>query len=144
MGLQAHYRVVFCGQITEEYDLNTTKRRMAEVFHLPAKKTERLFSGEGHVVKSNTTELLATEFAVKLIEIGCECYVELMPLENDISQQPGFVERRTSVRRLRFRRGPRLNAWVPDRRELPSRRREDMILLERDGDFPGNTVKKPH
>ncbi len=35
---QQLYQVVFGGHITDEYDLDTTKQRMAKVFHLDAKK----------------------------------------------------------------------------------------------------------
>ena len=137
----ALYRVVFSGLITEEYDLKTTKRRFAKVFRQDAKRTELLFSGE-HVIKSNVTEQVATDFAIKLMEIGCESYVELMPHGDDISQQPGFQERRLAVRRHRYRRDPRPGSIVPDRRLLPSRRRVDMILDAKGLDFPGKTVKK--
>ncbi|MDP7674780.1 MAG: hypothetical protein QGI31_08125 [Dehalococcoidia bacterium] len=107
------------------------------------KKTERLFSGNDYVIKSSVTEEAATDFTIKLLEIGCECSMDLMPFEGDISRQPDFVERRTSDRRRRFRRGPRPGAVIPDRRLKPSNRRIDLFLLERDGDFPGNTVKGP-
>ncbi len=84
------------------------------------------------------------EYAIKLAEIGCECYFErvLEPIEGEHSNDPDFVERRKSIRRLRYRRDPRPGAVVPDRRKLASRRAIDLQLLERDGDFPGNTVKK--
>ncbi len=131
------YRVVFSGQITEEFDLKTTRRRFAKAFRLDAKTTKRLFSHSDHVLRSNVTERAATDLAIKLMEIGCECYVELMPL---YSQQPGFRERRKSVRRLRYRRDPRPGSVV--RRRLPSRRRLDMIQFARGLDFPGSTVKK--
>ena len=66
-----------------------------------------------------------------------------MPFPDDISLQPGFVERRRGVRRLRFRRGPRPGAVIADRREVPSRRRYDLLMLKREGDFPGSSVKDP-
>lgn len=134
---QELYRVVFSGQITGEYDLKTTKRRFAKAFRRDAKYTHRVFSGKTHAVKSNVTEQAATDFAIKLMEIGCECYVELMPL---YSQQAGFRERRKGVRRLLYRRDPRPGSVV--RRRLPSRRRLDMIQFARGLDFPGRTVKK--
>lgn len=139
---EALYRVVFSGLITEEYDLKTTKRRFAKVFRQDAKRTQLLFSGKEHAIKSNVTEQVATDFAIKLMEIGCECYVELMPLADDISQQPGFVERRLAVRRRQYRRDPRPGSIVPDRRLLLSRRRVDMILEAKGLDFPGKTVAK--
>lgn len=136
------YRVVFSGQITEEYDLKKTKRRFAKAFRQGAKRTERLFSGADHAIKSNVSEQAATKFAIKLLEIGCECYVERMPLAGDISQQPGFVERRSAVRRHFHRRDPRPGSIVPDRRLQCSRRREDKIRDAEGMDFPGISVKK--
>ena len=135
------YQVVFNGSITGEYELDETKSRFARLFKLDAKRTERLFSGDDYVLKRNVDEDTAMTYAMKVMEAGCECVVEMVPDEDDISLQPGFVERRKTIRRKRFRRGPRPGAIVPDRRELPSRRKIDMIMLEKHGDFPGNTVK---
>jgi len=137
------YQVVFSGQIAEEYDLDATKKNFARAFSLDGKKTERLFSGQEYVLKSNVTEEIASNFAMKLIEIGCECFVELMPFSNDVSQEPGFVEQRKSIRRHYYRRDPRSGSIVPDRRQLLSRRNIDVFLFKKDGDFPGNTIEKP-
>ena len=136
------YRVGFSGQITEEYDLKMTKRRFAKAFRLNAKMTERLFLATDQVIKSNVTEQAATDFAIKLLEIGCECYVEPMPLATDISQQPGFDEQRKSVRRRYYRRESRPGSIVPERRLLSSRRHIDMVLDAKGLEFPGNTVKR--
>ena len=136
------YRVVFSGQITEEYDLETTKSRFAKAFRQDAKKTERLFSGQDHAIKSNVSEQAATEFAIKLLEVGCECYVEHMPFAGDISQRPGFVDRRSGVRRHFYRRDPRPGSIVPDRRQECSRRRDDKMQDAKGLDFPGISVKK--
>ena len=80
------------------------------------------------------------EYAIKLAEIGCECYFERVvdAVVDDHSNDPDFVERRKSICRLRYRRDPRPGAVVPDRRKVPSRRDIDLKLLERDGDFPGD------
>ena len=80
--------------------------------------------------------------AIRIIETGCECEVEMIPDLDDISQQPGFVEHRKAVRRLRYRRDPRPGVIVPDRRDVSSRRKMDLVLLQRDGDFPGNSIAK--
>jgi len=135
-----NYRVVFAGDLTGEYELDATKRRFAKVFKLDESKVKRLFSGMEYTIKSELTEIQAMEFAMKLAEIGCECWTDLMPDPDDISQQPGFVERRKSYRRIQFRRGPRAGAIIPDRRLLLSRRKIDIILFDKDGNFPGNTV----
>ena len=118
---------------------------MAKTFKLDERRTERLFSGKDYVIKTGITEQGAMEYTVKLAEIDVECYfervVETIP-EEDHSNDPDFVERRKSIRRLRYRRDPRPGAVVPDRRKEPSRRNIDLMLPERDGDFPGNTTKK--
>jgi hypothetical protein len=94
------------------------------------------------VIKSNLPEDRAMSMAIRIIETGCECEVEMIPDSDDISQQPGFVEHRKAVRRLRYRRDPRPGVIVPDRRDVSSRRKMDLVLLQRDGDFPGNSIAK--
>ncbi len=131
------YQVVFSGRLTDEYDLTTTKRRFAKAFRLDAEKTDRLFSGKARAIKSNVSDQTATDFAIKLMEIGCECYVELMPPS---SEQPGLDEQRKAVRRRYNRRGSRPGAVV--RRRLPSRRGLDMIQDAKGLDFPGSSVEE--
>jgi hypothetical protein len=75
------------------------------------------------------------EFAVKLAEIGCETYIQVVPTaENQLE------EKRKTILRRRFRRGPRPGAIVPDRRLLVSRRAEDIEALTTKGNFPGMSV----
>ncbi len=140
MSEENNYRVVFAGDLTGEFDLDTTRRRFSKVFRLDKVKVERLFSGPEYSLKSELTEKQAMKYAMKLAEIGCECWIDLMPDPDDISLQPGFVERRKGQRRFLFRRGPRAGAIVPDRRLLRSRRKIDLILFDKHGDFPGNTI----
>lgn len=128
------FRVVFAGQITGDFSLTETKARFARAFKLTPAKTERFFSGRDVVLKSGMPESKAMDFAVRLAEIGCETYIETVPNE------PNFEERRSTIRRIRFRRGPRPGAIVPDRRKVPSRRADDIKMLQQTGDFPGNTV----
>jgi len=115
-------------------------RRFSKVFRLDEVKVHRLFSGLEYSLKTELTETRAMEFAIKLVEIGCECWIDLMPNPDDISQQSGFIERRKGQRRFQFRRGPRTGAVIPDRRMLRSRRKIDIFLFDKYGDFPGNTI----
>ena len=144
MSDEGDYRVVFNGVPTGEYDLPTTKARFTKAFKLDTKRTECLFTGKDYVIETGISEQTAMEYAIKLAEIGCECYFERVvdAVGDNHSHDPDFVERRKSIRRLRYRRDPRPGAVVPDRRKVPSRRDIDLKLLERDGDFPGNTVPK--
>lgn len=128
------FRVVFAGQTTGDYNLKQTKTRFAKAFRITPAKAERYFSGKEVVLRSNMTEARAMDFAVKLAEIGCETFIELVPTE------PNFEERRNTIRRIRFRRGPRPGAIIPDRRKTPSRRADDLKMLEEKGTFPGQTV----
>ncbi len=130
------YRVVFAGNLTGDYNLDRTKARFGKVFRLPAKRVDRIFNGREITLKSNMTEEKSMEFAVRLAEIGCETYIEIVPSDDD-----KYEEKRKTIRRIRFRRGPRPGAIVPDRRLLASRRAEDLTSLEKNGDFPGNTVR---
>lgn len=115
------FRVIFDGTMTGEFDEATTKKRFAKLFRLDAKRTAALFSGKEYVIKNNVTEALAMEFMIKVSEAGCECYVQEVPDEDE----PDFEEKRKlGERRLRYRRGPRPGAIVPDRR-LKIRRRKD-------------------
>ncbi len=123
---EALFRIVFNGVTTGEYDLETTKKRFQKLFRLQAPKVEKLFSGKEYILKSNLAESVAMDFAFKLADVGCECAIESMPADDDISLAPDFVERRHSgERRIRFRRGPRPGAIIPDRRTNNGRRRTD-------------------
>ncbi len=140
---EGDYRVVFNGVTTGEFDPETTRRRFARAFKLDVSKTERLFSGKDYVIKSGLTETEAMNYAIKLAEIGCECYFEMvLEVEESANDDPDFVERRRSIRRLRYRRDPRPGSVLPDRRFVSSRRHADLQMLESTGDFPGNSVKK--
>ena len=108
MSDEGDYRVVFNGVPTGEYDLPTTKARFTKAFKLDTKRTECLFTGKDYVIETGISEQTAMEYAIKLAEIGCECYFERV------------VERRKSIRRLRYRRDPRPGAVVPDRSKVPT------------------------
>ena len=126
---EASYQVVFNGATTEEYNLATTKKRFAKAFKLSLKKTERLFSGKDHVLKTNISEEDALKFAVAIANVGCECYIEPVPHEDDISKLPGFVERRRGgERRVNAprRKTARPASINPDRRKTKGRRRTDL------------------
>lgn len=126
MNDQPLYRIVFNGVLTGEYDLEATKQRFAKRFRLDRSKVDKLFTGKEFVLKDNIKEDVAMTFAMKIAETGCECYIESVPAQVDISRQPGFVERRSGEeRRVRFRRGPRPGAIIPDRRQNNGRRKED-------------------
>ena len=116
------FRVAFSGIITGEYDLATTKDRFANLFRLDAKKTERLFSGKEFILKDHVSEDVAMTFAIRIAEVGCECYIETV--HNEATGGMTAEERRNGERRTRFRRAHRLGA-DPDRRVLVGRRRED-------------------
>jgi hypothetical protein len=130
------FRVVFVGNLTGEYTLDRTKSRFGKVFRLSADRVDKIFDGKEIILKKNVAESLAMDFAVKLAEIGCETYIELMPSDR------GYEEKRRTIRRIRYRRGPRQGAIVPDRRFVASLRQVDLDALARNGDFPGNTVKE--
>ena len=138
--MQLLYRVIFSGSTTGEFELAECKKRFSALFKLDAQRTEKYFSGSEIVLKKNVTEDQAMDYAIRVMEAGCECIVEPMPDPGDLSLQPGFKEQRKVVRRKRFRRPPRPGAIVPDRRALPSRRKLDLVMLEKYGDFPGKTV----
>lgn len=129
------YRVVFAGNLTGDFSLDRTKTRFGKVFRLTPERVEKVFNGGEITLKGNMTEDKAMDFAVKLAEIGCETYIESMP-----GDAQDFEEKRKTIRRIRFRRGPRPGAIVPDRRLLISRRKDDLLDLEKYGDFPGRTV----
>jgi hypothetical protein len=119
------YRVVFNGNLTGEYDLDTTKRRVQKLFRLTDRTVSRMFAGKEVILKDNVAEDVAMNYAIKLADAGCECYIDLVPADDDISTEEGFVERRRGGRRMGVRRPPRPGAIVPDRREVVGRRRSD-------------------
>ncbi|MCB1646227.1 MAG: hypothetical protein KDI36_12275 [Pseudomonadales bacterium] len=121
MASEEKYRIVFEGILSGEFDAAVTQRRFAKVFRTDQKTTQRLFDGEAHTLKLNVSETEATAYLIKLLEIGCECYMEAM----DSELPPGMQDRRrSSERRMRLRRGPRPGAIVPDRR-IQLRRKSD-------------------
>jgi hypothetical protein len=122
------YRVVFDGSTTEEYDLKTTKKRFAKFFKLSTSKTEQLFSGKEHILKTDISEEEAMKIGIAIANVGCECFIELVPYDNDISKQPGFVERRKNDDRRvsgARRKVVRDTSIRPDRRQNDGRRRLD-------------------
>ncbi len=121
------FRVVFDGSRTGEFDEPTTKKRFARLFRLDARKTDALFSGKEYVIKNNVTEAVAMEFMIKVSEAGCECYVQEMPDDDE----PDYDEKRKDgERRLRYRRGPRPGAIVPDRRLLIRRKKDKKYFVD--------------
>lgn len=119
-------KIVFDGTMTGEFDEATTKKRFRALFRLQNQQVEQLFSGKTYTIKKNLSEADAMQIAIRIADAGCECYIETMPDANDLSYEPGFVERRRiGNRRLKFRRGPRAGAIVPDRRRDNGRRKVD-------------------
>ena len=125
MNDEQYFRVAFGGVITGEYDLETTKKRFAKLFRLTAEKTNRLFSGKEYVLKDQVNEEVAMNFAIRIAEIGCECYIETLPEVVMTTGTPEFEERRNGDRRTTFRRSTRPQAKAQDRRALIGRRNDD-------------------
>lgn len=121
------FRVLFDGTLTGEFDDATTRRRFGKLFRLDDKKTAVLFSGKEFVIKNNVTETQAMAFMIRVSEAGCECYVQEMPDEDE----PDFEEKRkTGERRLRWRRGPRPGAIIPDRRLFIRRKKDRRYFVD--------------
>ena len=123
------FRVAFNGVTTGEYDLETTKERFQKLFRLAPEKVERLFNGKKYILKGEIAEEAAISFAIRIAEIGCECYIETLSEDAIAFGSSKFVERRQEERRIKFRRGPRQGAKVPDRRILVGRRKSDQSIL---------------
>lgn len=121
------YRVVFAGVLTGEYNLQTTKKRFSRLFRLDARPTDVLFSGKEYVVKNSAPEDIAMALAMKISEAGCECYVQVITDEDGIDYDE---KREQAERRLRFRRGPRPGAIVPDRRLEIRRKKNRTYFLD--------------
>ena len=121
------YQVVFSGSITGEFPRDITTRRFAKYFKLSPAKAEQLFSGEAQIIKADLSEDAAMKLAMAIATIGCECVIETMPIDTDLSHQPGFVERRKIPDRrvISRRKAVRGAAIRPDRRKNNGRRRTD-------------------
>ena len=121
------YQVVFNGSITGEYPLDITVKRFAKFFKLSKTKANQLFSGDAQIIKSDLTEEAAMTLAMAIANVGCECIIEEMNADPDISNQPGFVERRKIAdRRVKSRRkAVRGSSLRPDRRKNKGRRVTD-------------------
>ncbi len=119
------FRVAFRGVTTGEYDLANTKAGFQKLFRLTPDKVERLFSGKEFIIKDKVSEEVAMNFAIRLAEAGCECYVEVLSADALAFGGAGFKERRQTKSRVQFRRGPRQGAMIPDRRVVVGRRRAD-------------------
>ena len=114
------YKVVFSGEITGEFDPDTSRKQFAKLFRLSRAKANALFSGKEFVIKNNVSEEMAMRFAVAVAEAGCESTVEPV---SDGYEPLGFPDRRKCVRRLLIRASGGM-----DRRKQPGRRRVDIRM----------------
>lgn len=124
------FKVVFDGSLSGEFEPEIAREQFAKLFGLDKKRVEMLFSGKPYVIKNNVPEHVAMEFMIRLAEIGCECYIQEILDEDDIEQTPAVDRRKSPERRLRYRRGPRPGAIVPDRRLAIRRRIDRKYYLE--------------
>jgi len=119
------FKVVLTGEFTGEFEEPLAKARFARMFRLDKKRVDRLFAGGEQVIKSNVTEDMAMKFTIKVLEAGCECYVQEIPDQDE----PEYVEKRQfGERRVRFRRAPRFGSIIPDRRMKLRRKRDRRVL----------------
>jgi hypothetical protein len=126
---ETRYRVVLNGTLTGEFDEATTRRNLGRLFRLNQEKVRVLMSGRERVIKSDLDEETAMSYLIRLAEAGCESYVQ----EVGDHDAPDFDEKRSNdERRMRFRRGPRAGAILPDRR-LQIRRTIDLKLFRQTG-----------
>ena len=123
------FKVVFNGSLTGEFDRDTTRHAFAKLFKLDMKRVNALFCGKEYVIKNNVPENVAMKFLIRLADIGCECYIQEI-IEHDDDDLPEDERRRNTERRLRFRRGPRPGAIVPDRRRKIRRKYDKRLFLE--------------
>lgn len=115
------FRVVFTGALTGEFDEPEAKAKFSKLFRLNEKNAAKVFSGHERVIKNNIEEAAAMQFMIRVLETGWECYVQEVPDEDE----PDYDEKRKGgERRVRFRRGPRPGAIVPDRRLMIRRKRD--------------------
>ncbi len=119
------FRVAFSGVITGEYDLDTTKSRFARLFRLNQAKVDKLFNGKEYVLKDKVSEEVAMNFAIRIAETGCECYIETLPDIEIVAGSHKGQDRRKGDRRITFRRPARPGDITPDRRVLAGRRKDD-------------------
>ncbi len=119
------FKVTFSGVITDEYDLDTTKSKFQTLFELEADQVDKFFNGEEYTLKDKVSEEVATNFAIHIMESGCECYVEPTTDDNDSKTDKENEESRHGDRRVTFRRPSRPGTIGPDRRALMSRRTVD-------------------
>jgi hypothetical protein len=126
------FRVTFSGVITGEYDLETTKNKFRVQFELPVDQVDKYFSGEEYILKDKVIEEVAMNFAIRIAESGCECYVEEITDNVESTTDPEKVEHRQGDRRITFRRPSRPGTIGADRRSLMSRRTDDKPKLTDD------------
>lgn len=119
------FRVTFNGVITGEYDLETTKTKFKKQFELPADQVDSFFNGEEYVLKDKVIEEVAMNFAIRIAESGCECYVEELTEGGESTTDSNGTEHRRGDRRITFRRPSRPGSIGADRRSLMSRRTDD-------------------
>jgi hypothetical protein len=126
------FRVTFSGVITGEYDLETTKNKFREQFELPADQLSNYFSGKDYVLKDKVLEEVAMNFAIRIAESGCECYVEEITDAVESTSDSEGDGHRSGDRRVTFRRPSRPGSIGADRRSLMSRRTDDKPKLTDD------------
>lgn len=100
--------------------------------NLKGNAVDRFFTGKEFVLKKGIDEAAAMTYAMAVAKTGCACIIELTPDKDDISLQPGFVERRKSDRRTNrvARRVVTLKgARTASRRQTRGRRRTDYAFV---------------
>lgn len=131
--MEVLYQVVFSGELQEGFDLESTKRRFAQLLKIKKGQIDRFFTGKEYVLKKGIDEATAMKYAMAIAKTGCACNIELVPDPNDISLQPGFVERRKGGdRRARVQKKrvvSQKGIQPAGRRRLRGRRKTDFAFV---------------
>ena len=101
------------------------KNKFRKQFELPPDQVDKYFSGEDYVLKDKVIEEVAMNFAIRIAESGCECYLEETTDAVESTTDSEGEEHRHGDRRMTFRRPSRPGSIGADRRSLMSRRTDD-------------------
>ena len=114
------FQVVFAGVLTGEFEEAESIENLTGAFKLNDTQRKSFQQNNERIIKKKAQESQAITLMFKVIACGYDCYVQEIPEDGqDYDEKRGNNEQR-----LKFRRGPRPGAIIPDRRLVIQRKRD--------------------
>lgn len=117
------YKIVFNGEIEENFQHEEVKANLMQVFKLAAEQAEALLKSPVTTIKQDIDHATALKYKFAMFQAGAICHIEDM----NPPPQLAFPDRRAGTRRgiMNRRKQARLSSIQPDRRRTRGRRSSD-------------------